>query len=896
VDASNSPRGGDDRAADPEGARAVDAERSTTFGQLLQQYRLRAGLTQEALAERAGLGRRSIQGLERGESRPHRDTVQQLARTLGLSPAGQVQFAEAAAPAPRRRRAAPALHVLHLPADPREKLPRHNLPLQLTSFVGREHELVEVKRLLGSTRLLTLTGTGGCGKTRLALQVADNLAGSYPDGVWFVDLATVSDPGLVPQAVTLTLGVRVDAQKPIQATLERYLQDRRVLLVLDNCEHLIGACARFVADTLPKCPDLTILATSRESLRIAAEVSWSTPPLAAPDPGRWLAGGKIPVTEVAAYEGVRLFLDRARAVEPSFALMDQNAAAVAEICWRLDGIPLAIELAAARVSLLGVEQIAGRLDDRFRLLTQGMREALPRHRTLRALVDWSFELLSASERVLFRRLSVYTGTFDLEAVEAVCAGGSLAELDVLEALGGLVGKSLVLRVESGGPVRYRLLETIRQYAWERLDEADEMALVRRRYGDWYLGLAERANVEVWGAVETTSLARLDLDNPNLRETLRWFRDNDPTAGLQLAISLYRFWFDRGLVAEGRRWLEELLERVPDRTLLRARALFGLGWLAFYQGDGATVKSALGSSIPIYRENHDARGAGRSLYYLGRVAEQDACYEEAEALYQSGLELLRKDGDRPGIAMVLYYLGYLLLARGEDAEAAALLAESRVIFRELRGQGGRDFFVLPALANLARLHGDAAEARALTIEGLAVQRAMEHRELVVQALDRLAELARAEGNYTQAQAFLAEGLELAQEVGTQPLIGRVLTSLARLCQSEGDDGQARALFQQGLRLAHTIGNHGVSASCFGGLGMLAIQQGGWVAGVRLIGAARRLDQLYPGPFDPTERVQCRERLDLARSALGEEDFAQAWTEGRAMTLEQAVAYALEEDGR
>jgi non-specific serine/threonine protein kinase len=768
-----------------------------------------------------------------------------------------------------------------------------HLPVPLTSFVGRESVMAAVEASLATTRLLTLTGAGGVGKTRLALEVARGLAHQYADGAWFVDLAAVGDPALVPQTAAVALGIPEDPHHPIQAALECYLQARHVLLVLDNCEHLIAACARFVAEMLPSCPDLTILATSRESLRIGGEVSWAVPPLTAPDPAGWPATGAGQASRLAEYDGARLFLDRARAALPSFALTDQNTAAVAEICWRLDGIPLAIELAAARVTLLGVEQIAERLDDRFRLLTRGSREALPRHQTLRALVDWSFDLLPERERTLFRRLSVFAGTFGLEAIEAVCGGGALDAPDVLDPLGGLVGKSLVLMAESDGTARYRLLETIRQYARERLAEADETAPVQRRHANWYLGLTERARVEVWGAAEKEWLDRLDADHPNLREALRWFRDHDPAAGLRLAVGLCRFWYDRGLVSEGRRWLEDLLDRAPDRTVVRARALFGLGWLAFQRGDSVAMKSAMEDSIPIFQENGDDRGAGRSLSYLGRVALQEGCYAEAQAFLRRGLAFLREADDRPGIATTLFWLGNLLRASGDDEGAAALLAESRVIFLELRGQGGRDFFVLGQLAELARLQGDYDEARALTNESLVVSREIGHRELVVTNLHRMAALVRAEGDYQQSRVLLGECLDLAQELGHQPWMGRVLIGLAKLSQTEGDYAQARTLFQQSLRIARALGDRAMTASCVGAVGLVATQQGTWAEGVRMIGAVRVTDELFPSRFDPAERAQRSARLDLARVALGEEAFIQAWAAGQAMTLEQAVDLALQQ---
>src|ERR671916_121532 len=392
---------------------------------------------------------------------------------------------------PRRLRAVESASAEPAPRIPER--PPNNLPSELSSFVGREEELAEVKRLLENGRLLTLTGSGGCGKTRLALAVARELVEGFEDGVWLVELASLADPSLVPQVVAFTLGVREQPGRSLTETLSDYLSSKKMLLVLDNCEHLIEACATLAEALLRSCPELRVMATSREALGITGEVAWHVPSLSLPDVRR------LPdIESLPRYESARLFVERAAAVKQTFTLTDQNAVAVAQVCYRLDGIPLAIELAAARAKVLSVEQIADRLNDPFGLLSAGGRTAMPRHRTLHATMDWSHELLPDEERALFRRLSVFAGGFSLEAAESVCAGEELERDEVLELLSHLVDKSLVVAREVSGEARYRLLETVRQYAREKLSESDEAELLRERHAGFYLALAEEAEPELKG--------------------------------------------------------------------------------------------------------------------------------------------------------------------------------------------------------------------------------------------------------------------------------------------------------------------------------------------------------------------------------------------------------------
>ena len=459
--------------------------------------------------------------------------------------------------------------------------PTHNLPLELSSFVGREKELAEVKRLLENNRLLTLTGSGGCGKTRLALAAAGELVEGFADGVWLVELASLADASLVPQAVASTLGVREQTGRSPTESLSDYLGSKRVLLVLDNCEHLVEACAELAEALLHSCPELRILATSREALGITGEVAWLVPSLSLPDLRRLPA-----VESLYQYESARLFVERTTAVNPTFALTEQNASAVAQVCYRLDGIPLAIELAAARTKVLTVEQIAVRLDDSFGLLSAGSRTAMPRQRTLHATMDWSHELLPDEERALFRRLAVFAGGFTLEAAESVCSGEDLERDEVLDLLSHLVDKSLVVAWEVSGEARYRLLETVQQYAWEKLSEPGETERFRERHAGYYLALAEEAEPELKGAGQVAWLERLEWERDNLRAAMAWLLERGALEeAARLGWALWLFWGIRAHFAEGRRWMEQALSARSSASMS-----------ATAQGEGPVRRGHDGESI------------------------------------------------------------------------------------------------------------------------------------------------------------------------------------------------------------------------------------------------------------------------------------------------------------
>ncbi len=609
----------------------------------------------------------------------------------------------------------------------------NNLAQQVTSFVGRKRELDEVRALLRNTRLLTLSGAGGIGKTRLSQQLAADVLDDFPDGVWFVELAALADPRLVPQSVAFVLGVKEEAGHPVVEALDKFVKDRRLLIVLDNCEHLVQACAELATRLLRSGPHLKLLASSREPLRVAGETTYPVPALAVPD-----AGKSVTPTTLTQYEAVLLFIDRAAAAQPSFQITDQNATAVADICQRLDGIPLAIELAAARVRTLSVDMIAARLGDRFRLLAGGHRTALPRQQTLRALIDWSYDLLTESERVLLRRLAVFAGGWTLEGAEAVGAGGDIGGGDVLDLLARLVEKSLVTMEGDGR--RYRLVETVRQYAQERCDEAGEGDAARDRHLAFYLALAERANPELVGPDQGIWLARLDLEGENLLAAHAWCdrADGGAELGMRLVFAMNFYMFYRGLLA--------LLHRVTLEALARSR-----------------VPTA-GRCLVLHT-------AGKASLFMGRFAEAHAYLEEA-------LASAREIGDVRRVAMILDELGAVAMGNG-DLVTARLHAEQALVLAKDQGDKRTLFSTSTTLAQLSRMEGDLDTAEALYAQVLILAREIGDRESIAIGLLNAAMAAIGRGAAERARPMLLEALNIAGNIGSKPAGQSVLEVAAGL---------------------------------------------------------------------------------------------------------------------
>jgi predicted ATPase/class 3 adenylate cyclase len=634
----------------------------------------------------------------------------------------------------------------------------NNLPVQLTSFIGREREKAEVKRLLSTTRFLTLTGSGGAGKTRLALQAAAEALEQFPDGVWLVELAVLSDPSLVPKAVASALGVLEQPSRGLTETLADALRGKSVLVILDNCEHLVAACAHLTTAILRTCPDLRILATSREVLGVTGETAWHVPSLSVPDPQRL-----PPLDRFTEYEAVRLFIDRAMASAPQFALMSSNAPAVAQVCHRLDGIPLAIELAAARVKVLTVEQIASRLDDRFRLLTGGSRTALPRQQTLRAAMDWSYDLLAPKERAVLRRLSVFAGGYTLEAAEAVCAGKRVKEREVLDLLTQLVDKSLVNTETLGGEVRYRMPETIRQYAQDRLIASGETGEVRTHHRAWYLGLAEGLDAAMSGPEQTTWLNRLEVEHDNLRAALGWSSSDqdDAEVRLRLAAALHWFWQLHTHWSEGRKWLEIALDGSRNiKSTARSMALCSRGAVAWRQGDYGTAKDLCEESLALSREMSDQRGIAWALMWRGLVAMRQEDFDAATTMFAESLDLSRKLENGWQTAVVLAQMGAMARLRGNYRHAVALCEESLALSRTL-GAKWSIAYAFRLTGHAVRLQGDSRRAMELYTENLKLFAAVGDKWGTTECIEGLALICSGQGNFEQA-ARLFGAAEAARE--------------------------------------------------------------------------------------------------------------------------------------
>jgi len=713
-------------------------------------------------------------------------------------------------------------------------------------------------------RLLTLTGPGGVGKTRLALALADelrDLPGPFPDGVWLVELAALDDPARVPAAVAAAFGLREDAERPLTATLANALKPKRLLLILDNCEHLLSACAALAATLLAACPGLHILATSREALGVPGERPWPVPALGLPEQDT-----ALPPAAAAQYEAVRLFVERARIVRPDLALTVDTADAVLHICWHVAGLPLALELAAGRVGVLGLHEIAADLRASLRLLAHGPRATPRRQQSMRATLEWSYRLLTPPEQALLRRLAVFAGGWTLAGAEFVCATDTVGADDVLDLLSDLAHKSLVVVDGDGegdegpraGATRYRLLEPVRHYAAERLTAAGETALAHDRHLCHAIEVAETGEEALRGPGQGLWLARLEREHDNLRAALRWATESGQlSSGLRLAGALGRFWAMRGHLSEGRRWVEDLLARsrgaatggVSEAPAHRAKALRAAGLLASEQGDYA------------------------------RAVER---YDEARAA-------LERLGDGRGVAIVLNNLGNVAGWQGDAARSVAFYEESLALLRRL-GERSLLSAVLGNLGSLAVEWGDAARAATWLGEALALQRELSDGDGVAKSLTNLAEVAQLQGDDLRAAALLEESLALKRSLGTKASIALSLGSLAGVVGRLGDDRRAATLHLEGLTLRYELGDRRGIAEGLEGIAAVARRLGHPDRAARFYGAAAGLREALRAPLTPVERERHDREEATTREALGEQAFGVAYAAGYAMTLEAALASA------
>jgi predicted ATPase/class 3 adenylate cyclase len=725
----------------------------------------------------------------------------------------------------------------------------NNLPLQLTSFVGRAQELDEVKQLLAEGRFLTLTGPAGSGKTRLALQVASDLRERYPAGVFFVGLATVRDPKLVASAIAQALGIAEIAGRSVVESLKDYLRSKSMLLLLDNFEQVMGA-APLIADLLAACGQITLLVTSREALRLSGERVFRVPPLDGPDPAALPS-----LASLSRFAAVELFVQRAQAIKPDFRLTSEIAPAVADICHRLDGLPLAIELAAARIKLLSPQAILARLERRLDFLTGGARDLPARQQTLRDAIAWSYDLLDESEQALFRRLSVFVGGWTLEAAEAIAGDGS-GRRPSLDQIGSLVDKSLLRYVEGAeGEPRFVLLEVLREFALEALARHGEQASLRERHARFFLALAEQGQASLERAGQADWIDRMEQEHDNLRAALEWSQATPGQEDLcwRLASALGLFWEARGYFSEGRERLSALLgaPAAAGRTVARASLLARAAELAYRQSDFSATATLAAESLSIWRDVGDQRGIASALLKLGNAATESGDYETAAGLLAEALTIWRELDDRHGTARALISSGWTALRSGNHPLAKARMEEA-----------------------------------------LAISRALEDSRSMGFELSGLGEVALREGDYPRATRLLEESLALRRQLGNKWGVGVSLGTLGWVALRAGDWSRAKARLSESLEVRQEIGDKGGSAWCLERLAEVALAQSQPEKAVCLLAAASALRESIGSVIDPVDRREYENRRDALRAQVGEARFAARWNEGRGLSFEQAVAFALE----
>jgi predicted ATPase/class 3 adenylate cyclase/Tfp pilus assembly protein PilF len=769
---------------------------------------------------------------------------------------------------------------------------RLHLPSEATSFIGRESAVGQVRERLAAegTRLLTLTGPGGTGKTRLALRAATELADSYPDGVWFVHLAPVAQPDLVPAAIASALGVRETPGESIEATLRGYLQPKEMLLVLDNFEHVIEAAPR-IASLLANAPGLRVLATSRAPLRISGEQEFAVPPLDLPPDG-----GPISLEEVQLSEAVRLFVERARAVRPDFHLTADNVAAVVAICRRLDGLPLAIELAAARTRLLPPEAIVARLDSRLTLLTGGARDLPERQQTLRAAIAWSYDLLEPEEQALFRRLAVFAGGWTLEEAEAIGAAEPALAIPIIDGLEILGDNSLVRQLEDlrhtrAYDPRFTMLQTIRAFALEQLAESGEEEKVRAAHAAVFSQLAGDAGPHLTGRDSVLWLDRLDADHDNFRAALSWFQErNDARQAVAMAAALWRFWWLRGHFTEGRGQLDTLLALPTDGLDWRTRAvaLDGAGVLAETQGDYARAEELHRNALALSREHNDAIGIARSLGNLGVIAFDRGDIEHAVTLLSESLVLAQDAADHQLIATALNDLGRVAHFRADYAQAEQHFRKSLGLRRQFAGESE----IARSLHNLGVLaldRGDHAQARRLFEESLELQRAAGDTWGAAGAFSGLAEAMRGQGDLAGAVPLLEQSVRTFQEAGDARSTGWALLNLADIETVSGDRDQAPHHYREALSRFQGVEFRPGIIHSLAGLGRLLVREERYEGAAIALGAAVSLSEGGDpaAPRDP----EFDAAIATARDALGALAFAAAWETGAQLSPLAAIDRAL-----
>lgn len=811
-----------------------------SFGVWLRNQRRALDLSRQTFADQVGCAEVTLRRIEAATLKPSKELASVLLQKLGIPESERSQWIAFAR----------GLSGFPLSSAAPSNNPITNFPIPLTTFIGRQREQEEVNHLISKNRLVTLTGTGGVGKTRLAVQVVAGVRSRFPDGVWFLDLAPLINPILVPNTLATVIGLRESAELSFKDLLINYFHARSALVVFDNCEHLIESCAQLVHSLLSACEHLSILATSREALRVAGEIPYHVPSLETPR-----LDAESAMETLKNIESVQMFAERATAASPSFLINPHNVFTVAEICQNLDGIPLAIELAAARVNVLTVKQILMRLNERFNLLTGGFRSAFPRHQTLQAAIEWSYNLLSEKERTVFRRLAVFSGGWTLEAAEVICIGNGIEPVEVLDLLSGLVNKSLVFVETVQGHSRYRRLQMIREYALAMLNKSDEMSIIYFRHLNFFAKMVFEAERNPKGPEDAFWYERLDSELDNLRTALTWFEQLEHIEiRLRFVAGLWRYWKNRGKSSEGRAYIQHILSGVPPgpsrQTAGYARALTAAGALAYYQADFSYSEQSRTEALSIYRILEDKGGIGDCLIGLGNAAISQGHYDKARAFYEEVLGIRQELGDKLGIARLIGNLGLLAYFQMNYDQAHSLHMESLTLFRELQDYQG-----------------------------------------VAHELNNLGDVARHQGKLSMALAFYEECISNSKSMKDQWGMAYGIMGIADVAFEQGDFSTAISHYKDCLRMFQK------EADYIGLPYVLESVAGLWPTkkqleyAARIYGSADALRQRTHSPLPPPDQSAYQKHLSLLKEQLGSSKFDVAWAEGSKMTSDQAVALAL-----
>ena len=873
---------------------APAAPHDASFSQWLRQRRKSLDLTRKSLADCVGCSPKTIEKIEMGERRPSRqiaelllsclDVPQQERPDLLLAARGDQAINNGVAVVP-----AAAARTSHVPS---------NLPAPLTSFIGRIESLAAIRSLyFGSgARIVTLAGPPGIGKTRLALQAGASLLEDFPDGVYFVPLASLRDKGLIASSIAKELQVRETANRKLIDGLKSFLQEREMLLILDNFEQLVEG-ASLITELLAAAPGLKALATSRELLHVYGEHIYAVPPLGLPDFDTGRTSGARPGDEATAleqamhYEAVKLFVERAKAAEHDIAISNDDVRTIIEICRGLDGLPLAIELAAARVGHLPVSDILSRLSSRLDLLDSGPRDRTTRQRTLRGAIEWSHDLLGDKEKRLFRRLSVFMGGCTIEAAATICADERPEHGDLAAVAHSLRDKSLIEGSTRAGSGRIRMLETIREYAWERLEENGELDSIQKNHAAYFLMLVETAEPMLSGPDQAVWLERLTAEHDNIRAAIDYLLQAEPEAALRLCGATTVFWFRRGHLTEGRAYLLSALKSgVSAPASVRGKGLNGAGVLAYAQGDYDEAKSLYSAGMAAHEEAGDRKAMARTLNNLGLIASNQSNYEAALMLYNDSLEIWKELGDRTSIALSLNNMMGVALAQGNYESARALAQESLDLRRVMGDVAG----VASSLGNLGVAVfalGQPGDAVKLQVESLSIRREMGDRHGIAMCLVNLAELARYRGDNEEAERLSMESLDICRELGDKPGICNALFNLGHLAHGQGELERAEAYFGESLEMLQGAGDLRTMAQGLIGMAAVAGSRGHLQRATRLLGAVSAVLDGIGARLYPHELRDYQQIGTSVRSSMDEADWEVAWGEGTNMDLDDIGRYAL-----